>query len=60
MMWRMARFCGVEILTDVVMGNHFPVLVEVPDRAQWPKRCSAGGRFFERVDFDRDPRRNQR
>jgi hypothetical protein len=32
MMWRMASFSGVEILTYVVMSNHFHILVKVPDR----------------------------
>jgi REP element-mobilizing transposase RayT len=30
MMWQVADFCGVEILTYCVMSNHFHVLVRVP------------------------------
>ena len=33
MLWRVAEFCGVEVLTYCVMGNHFHVLVSVPERA---------------------------
>ena len=29
-LWRMAEFCGVEILTYCIMTNHFHVLVRVP------------------------------
>jgi hypothetical protein len=32
MMWRVADFCGVEILTYCVMSNHFHVLVCVPEK----------------------------
>jgi len=31
MMWQVADFCGVEILTYCVMSNHFHVLVAVPE-----------------------------
>ncbi|MGJ8639449.1 MAG: transposase [Opitutaceae bacterium] len=31
MIWQVADFCGVEILTYCVMSNHFHVLVRVPD-----------------------------
>ena len=34
LIWKMARFCRVRVLTYCVMGNHFHVLVEVPDRAK--------------------------
>jgi REP element-mobilizing transposase RayT len=30
MMWQVADFCGVEVLTYCVMSNHFHVLVRVP------------------------------
>jgi putative transposase len=30
--WKVADFCGVEVLTYCVMSNHFHVLVRVPDR----------------------------
>lgn len=32
LMWRMARFSGVKILTYAIMGNHFHLLVSVPNR----------------------------
>ena len=35
MMKRMARFSGVEVLTYAVMGNHFHLLVRVPERAKF-------------------------
>ena len=38
MMWRMAKFAGVEIFTYVVMDNHFHILLKVPDREKWLKR----------------------
>ena len=35
---KMARFCGVEMLTYCVMGNHFHLLVRVADKASWMER----------------------
>ena len=35
LLWKMSAFCGVEVLTYCVMGNHFHALVRVPDRDQW-------------------------
>jgi len=32
MIWQVANFSGVEVLTYAVMGNHFHVLVRVPER----------------------------
>jgi len=32
MLWQVADFCGLEILTYCVMSNHFHVLVRVPNR----------------------------
>ncbi|HAV13044.1 MAG TPA: transposase [Opitutae bacterium] len=32
MLWQVADFCGVEILTYCVMTNHFHVLVRVPEK----------------------------
>jgi hypothetical protein len=32
MLWQVADFCGVEILTYCIMSNHFHVLVRVPER----------------------------
>lgn len=34
MLWKVADFCGVEILTYCVMTNHFHVLVRVPERTE--------------------------
>jgi hypothetical protein len=31
MIWQLADFCGVEVLTYCVMSNHFHVLIRVPD-----------------------------
>jgi len=31
MLWQVADFCGVEVLTYCLMSNHFHVLVRVPD-----------------------------
>jgi REP element-mobilizing transposase RayT len=35
---RLARFCGLNLLTYCVMGNHFHALVRVPDRQEWLKQ----------------------
>ena len=35
LLWKMSAFCGVELLTYCVMGNHFHALVRVPDREGW-------------------------
>ncbi len=43
LMWRMARFSGVEVLTYALMGNHFHVLVKVPERARFLKRFEGEG-----------------
>lgn len=32
LIWKLARFCRLRVLTYTVMGNHFHVLLEVPDR----------------------------
>jgi len=34
MLWQVADFCGVEVLTYCVMANHFHVLLRVPDAAK--------------------------
>ena len=31
-MWQVAGFCGVEVLTHCIMGNHFHILLEVPPK----------------------------
>ena len=36
--WRMAEFCGIKILTYSLMGNHFHLLAEVPHRETWQQR----------------------
>ena len=36
--WRVAEFCGVEVLTYCVMGNHFHVLVSVPHHGAYVER----------------------
>lgn len=38
LLWRMAQFCGVEILTYALMANHFHLLVKVPERAKFLRR----------------------
>ncbi len=32
MLWRVADFCGVEVLTYSILSNHFHVLVRVPEK----------------------------
>lgn len=32
---RLARFCGMNLLTYCAMGNHFHALIQVPDRPAW-------------------------
>lgn len=34
LIWKMARFCKVRVVTYCVMGNHFHLLIEVPDHAE--------------------------
>ena len=38
LIWKMSAFLGVDVLTYCVMGNHFHVLIEVPERAKWLER----------------------
>ena len=33
-MWRQAEFCGVEVLTFCIMGNHIHLLVRIPSRQE--------------------------
>lgn len=37
-LWRVADFCGIQILTHCIMGNHFHVLAAVPHRPTWIAR----------------------
>jgi putative transposase len=37
-LWRVADFCGVQLLTYCVMGNHFHALVAVPHRVTWMQK----------------------
>jgi putative transposase len=37
-LWRVADFCGVQLLTFCVMGNHFHLLASVPHRPTWIAR----------------------
>ncbi len=37
-LWRMADFCGVRLVTYCVMGNYFHALIEVPKRESWLER----------------------
>ena len=41
---RYAHFCGLQILTFCVMGNHFHLLVEVPKRPDSPPGDETGAR----------------
>ena len=36
--WRMAEFSGIKIVTYCFMGNHFHLLAEVPHRQTWLER----------------------
>ena len=47
-LWRMADFCGVRLVTYCIMGNHFHALVEVPKREIWLERF-AGADGEERL-----------
>ena len=50
LMWRMAKFSGVEILTYCVMGNHFHLLIRIPEREGFLARfdCETPGGSGER------------
>jgi putative transposase len=37
-LWRMAEFCGIKVVTYCLMGNHFHLLAEVPHRDTWLQR----------------------
>ncbi|HKK19367.1 MAG TPA: transposase, partial [Opitutales bacterium] len=38
MLWQVADFCGVELLTYCVLSNHFHVLLRVPDASEVPDK----------------------
>jgi REP element-mobilizing transposase RayT len=44
LMRRMERFSGVEVLTYAVMGNHFHLLVRVPERRKFLRKFEKGTR----------------
>ncbi len=44
LMRRMERFSGVEVLTYALMGNHFHLLLRVPERQQFLKKFNKGSR----------------
>ena len=43
MLWQMADFCGVEVLTYVVMSNHLHVVVRVPVKESMEARAAEDG-----------------
>ena len=45
LMRRLERFSGVEVLTYVVMGNHFHLLLRVPERLKFLQRFKKGSRL---------------
>ena len=44
LMRRMERFAGVEVLTYAVMGNHFHLLLRVPEREKFLRKFKKGSR----------------
>jgi putative transposase len=50
LMWRVAKFSGVEVLTYCVMGNHFHLLIRIPRRETFLGRfeCDSPGGAGER------------
>lgn len=49
LMRRLERFSGVEVLTYAVVGNHFHLLLRVPEREKFLRRFKKGSRL-ERED----------
>ena len=52
LLWKMAAFCGLEVMTYCVMGNHFHALVHVPNREKWCERFAGENgeeAFFEHL-----------
>ena len=57
LMRRMERFSGVEVLTYAVMGNHFHILLRVPEREKFLRKFKKGtsaeceGRLIEHLEL---------
>jgi len=52
LLWKMAEFSGVRLVTYCIMGNHFHALVEVPKREIWLERFAGEGgeeKLFEHL-----------
>lgn len=52
LLWKMAEFSGVRLVTYCIMGNHFHALVEVPKREIWLQRFagdSGEDKLFEHL-----------
>jgi len=52
LLWKMAEFSGVQLVTYCIMGNHFHALVEVPKREIWLERFTGAEgeqRLFEHL-----------
>ncbi len=52
LLWKMAEFSGVRLVTYCIMGNHLHALVEVPKREIWLERFSGVGgedKLFEHL-----------
>jgi hypothetical protein len=52
LLWKMAEFLGVRLVTYCIMGNHFHALVEVPKRETWLERFAGEGgeeKLFEHL-----------
>lgn len=50
--WRMAEFSGIKIITYCIMGNHFHLLAEVPHQQTWLQRFEGPhgeARFFNHL-----------
>ena len=43
LLWKMAEFSGVRLVTYCIMGNHFHALAEVPKREIWLERFAGVG-----------------
>ena len=52
LLWKMAEFSGVRLVTYCIMGNHFHALTEVPKREIWLERFAGVGgeeKLFEHL-----------